>query len=135
MIATLHTAIAAELAAQLPGVAILPAYGDIERAIPALPAIDVQLTDLEPGDDPGSGEAPLIARFTARVIADPNPPDAGIAVRELATRLATLLYRQNWGLDVIGYAHFVQSGEDAFSPDLDGYLVWMVEWTHEFHLS
>ncbi|GAA5785106.1 hypothetical protein [Chitiniphilus shinanonensis] len=32
-------------------------------------------------------------------------------------------------------AQFAQAGEDAFKPDLNGYLVWLVEWTHEIHLG
>ncbi|MDR2366131.1 MAG: hypothetical protein LBD68_09845 [Zoogloeaceae bacterium] len=133
ILTALHRAIQEGITAGLPGVFVLPPYPDLQRALTRLPAIDTQLTDLEPGDDPGSGEAPLIGRFTARVIVDPNLADAGLSAREMAARLAALLYRQTWGMTEIGYAHFVQAGEDALSPDLDGYLVWMVEWTHAFY--
>lgn len=29
----------------------------------------------------------------------------------------------------------VQVGEDPFRPQLDTYLVWLVEWTHEFGIG
>ena len=128
----LHTAIFDHLTAALPGVHVLPPYPDIRRAIKALPALIVELTGLEPGDDPGTGEVALIGRFTGHVIVDPNLPEANMRVREIAIALARELNRQDFGLP-IGIARLADMGEDGFSPDLDSYLVWAVEWTHSFN--
>lgn len=130
----LHEAILAGLAAGFPDVPQVAAYPDIRRRVAALPAILVELSDLEPGADPGTGEAGLIGRFQARVIVDPNRRDAQMQVRQLAARLTACLRDADWGLPV-GVARFVQAGEDAFNPDLDGYIVWLVDWTHEFSVA
>ncbi len=132
-LAQLHTAILAGLRAQLPDVPEIAAYPDIRRRVAGLPAIIVELSDLEPGADPGTGETALIGRFSAFVVVDPNRTDAQMQVRELSARLAAVLRGADWGLP-IGIARFSHAGEDGMNPDLDGYLVWAVEWTHEFTL-
>jgi hypothetical protein len=99
-----------------------------------LPAVLLELDELEPGDDPGTGETALIGRFRAYAVYDPNQQQADLQVRELAARIAMAINHENWGLP-IGIARFTQAGADGFKPELDGYLVWIVEWTHEFHLG
>ena len=84
----LHTAIFDHLIAALPGAHVLPPYPGLRRAIKALPALIVELSGLEPGDDPGTGELALIGRFAGRVIVDPNLPEANMRVREIAIALA-----------------------------------------------
>ncbi|MDR0672518.1 MAG: hypothetical protein LBF93_02395 [Zoogloeaceae bacterium] len=128
----LHTAIFDYLTVALPGAHVLPPYPDLRRTIKALPAVLVELSGMEPGDDPGTGEVAFIGRFSGRVIVDPNLPEADMEAREIAIRLAVALSRQDFGLP-IGIARLVDMGEDGFSPDLDGYLVWLVEWTHSFN--
>jgi len=127
-----HNAILGALTKKMTDVSVLPAYPDLLRSIKALPAVLIELSELEPGDDPGTGETALIGHFSARAIVDPNAVDAHMTVRELAARLAVAVDHENWGLD-IGLARLVQVGEDGFLPELDGYLVWMVEWTHRFN--
>ena len=77
----LHTAILTRLRAQLPDVPEISAYPDIRRRVAGLPAIIVELTDLESGADPGTGETALIGRFSAFVVFDPNRADAQLLVR------------------------------------------------------
>lgn len=129
----LHDAIVAGLRVKLAGVPTVDAYPVIERRI-HLPAALVELAEMEPGTDPGTGETALIGRFQARAIVDPNAQNADMMVRELSARIAVAITHETWGLDV-GVAQLVQIGEDAFKPELDGYIVWVVEWTHEFHLG
>lgn len=128
----MHDAIIDALIEKLPDVAVLPAYPDLQRSIKALPAVLLELSEFEPGDDPGTGETALIGHFCARAIVDPNAADAHMDVRKLAARLAVAVDHETWGLD-IGIARIVQVGEDGFMPELDGYLVWAVEWTHRFN--
>lgn len=132
-LAQLHAAIVAGLRAKLNGVPTVDAYPVIQRRI-HLPAVLVELAEMEPGDDPGSGETALIGRFQARAIIDPIQANADMQVRELAARIAVAITHETWGQE-IGIAKLVQIGEDAFKPELDGYMVWVVEWTHEFHLG
>lgn len=132
-LAQLHAAIVAGLRDKLKGVPTVDAYPVIQRRI-HLPAVLVELAEMEPGDDPGTGETALVGRFQARAIVDPNHACAALLVRELAARIAVAITHETWGLP-IGVAQLVQIGEDAFKPELDGYIVWVVEWTHEFHLG
>ncbi|MCW5319631.1 hypothetical protein D5039_00075 [Verminephrobacter aporrectodeae subsp. tuberculatae] len=129
----LHNAIVAGLRAKIEGAPTIDAYPVIERRI-VLPAVLIELAQMEPGADPGTGETALIGSFQARAIVDPNARNADLAVRELAARIAVAITHETWGLDV-GVAQLVQIGEDAFKPELDSYLVWLVEWTHQFHLG
>jgi hypothetical protein len=59
----MHDAIIDALIEKLPDVAVLPAYPDLQRSIKALPAVLLELSELEPGDDPGTGETALIGHF------------------------------------------------------------------------
>jgi hypothetical protein len=48
--------------------------------------------------------------------------------------LAVLLRLQTWGLEVEP-AEFGQAMQDWTKPELDGYVVWLVEWTHQLYLG
>ena len=132
-LAQLHSAIVDGLRAKLDGIPTVDAYPVIRRRV-QLPAVLVELSEMEPGKDPGTGETALVGRFQARAIVDPNLTAADMQVRELAARIAVAITHETWSLP-IGSARLVQVGEDAFRPELDGYMVWVVEWTHEFHLG
>jgi hypothetical protein len=132
-LAQLHTAIVAGLQTKLTGMVTVDAYPVIQRRI-NIPAVLVELSEMDAGTDPGTGETALIGHFQARAVIDPNPSDAYMQVRELAARIAVAIQHETWGLD-ISVSKLLQIGEDAFKPELDGYLCWMVEWTHEFHLG
>ena len=129
----LHDAIVAGLRAKLAGVPTVDAYPAIQKRI-RLPAVLIELAEMEPGSDPGTGETALVGRFQARAIVDPCQAKADLVVRELAARVAVALTHETWGLE-ISVADLVQIGEDGFKPELDGYSVWVIEWTHEFHLG
>lgn len=132
-LAQLHTAIVAGLQSKLTGIPTVDAYPVIQRRI-NIPAVLIELSEIDAGTYPGTGETALIGHFQARAVADPNLPDAYMQVRELAVRIAVAIQHETWGLE-IGISKLLQAGEDAFKPELDGYLCWMIEWTHEFHLG
>ncbi|WP_420850417.1 hypothetical protein [Pseudomonas weihenstephanensis] len=52
----------------------------------------------------------------------------------LAPQLAVLLRAQSWGL-AMEAAEFQRSAQDWTRPDLDGYTVWLVEWTQTVFLG
>ncbi|WP_063771779.1 hypothetical protein [Burkholderia sp. 9120] len=120
----------AGLRARLPDITPIDAYPRIGKRIPT-PSIAVELSEMEPGHDPGTGQTSLIGRFQARAIVDPLDPHADLAVRRLAARIACAVHGETWGASVTP-AKLVQIGDDPFKPELDAYLVWLVEWTHEF---
>jgi hypothetical protein len=132
-VSSLHAAIIDGLRGKLAGIPFVEAYPVLSRRV-TLPAVLVELAELEPGTDPGTGETAVIGRFQARAIVDPTQAQAHLQVRELAARIVVAIMHENWGLP-IAPAQLVQAGEDAFRPELDSYLVWVVEWAHEFHLG
>lgn len=132
-LAEIHAAIVSGLQSKLIGISTVEAYPVIQRRV-SIPAVLIELSEVNLGSDPGTGEAALIGHFQARAIVDPNLTDAYMQVRELAVRIAVAITHETWGME-IGVSKLLQVGEDAFKPDLDGYLCWMVEWTHEFHLG
>lgn len=130
---TLHAAIEAGLRTKFPDMVSVETYPRIGRKI-ATPCIVIEMSEMEPGHAPGTGRTPLIGRFQARVIVDPLVVAAELSVRELAARVAKAIHFQTWQLSVTP-AKLVMVAEDPFKPHLDTYLVWLVEWTHEFDLG
>ncbi|NHN77698.1 hypothetical protein HA520_10445 [Azotobacter chroococcum] len=129
----LYAAICTGIAAVLPAAQAVEVWPDIRRRI-ALPAVLLELDELEPGTDPGTGETALVGRFQARIVVDPVVAQPQQRASLMAAVLAAALRDQRWGLP-IGAAEFVEAGPDWFKPELDGYIVWRVEWRHELHLG
>ena len=132
-LSTLHEAVEAGLRMKFPDMVSVETYPRIGRKIPT-PCIVIEMSEMEPGHDPGTGQTALIGRFQARVIVDPILDGAELAVRELAARVAKAIHFQTWECPVTP-AKLVMIAEDPFKPHLDTYLVWLVEWTHEFDLG
>jgi hypothetical protein len=129
----LYKAIEERLFSQLPGIKAVTAWPSIKDRI-ALPVVFIEMAEIEPGKDIGTGETTLICRFEARIIVDPIRPQHCQQAAQLAAQLAVLLRMQNWGL-AIEPAEFVQALQDWTKPELDGYTVWLVEWTHQIYLG
>jgi hypothetical protein len=130
---TLHDAIVNGLREKIAGMECIDAYPKLGKRIPT-PCVVIELSEMEPGHDPGTGQTSLIGRFQARAIFDPLAEDADLGVRELAARIAMAVHGETWEVPVTP-AKLVQIAEDPFRPELDVYLVWLVEWTHEFELG
>ncbi|RQT06949.1 hypothetical protein [Burkholderia contaminans] len=130
----LHDGIEAGLRERLPDLERIHAYPKIGKAIDT-PFVAIELSELEPGHDDGTGRVPLVARMQARVIVDPLVEDADVQVRELSARVLQKVHGATWGLPVTPGKQVESAGEDQFRPELDTYLVWLVEWVHEFDLG
>lgn len=129
----LYQAIQQHIEAHLPGVQTVAVWPNIEDRV-ALPAVLVELAEMEPGVDPATGETGLACKFEARVITDPIQPDHHQQAVFLAGQLAVLLRLQTWGV-AVEPAEFVQAMQDWTNPVLDGYTVWVVEWTQQIYLG
>ena len=129
----LYQAIEQHLVSHLPGVQTVSAWPQIEDRI-ALPAVFLELAEIEPGVDIGTGETTLVCKFEARIIVDPIRPLHQQQAVQLATQLAVILRAQTWGLEVEP-AEFVQALQDWTQPALDGYTVWLVEWTQQVYVG
>lgn len=132
-LASLHQAVVAGLRCKLKSPLLIAAYPDIQRTI-ELPAVLIELVELEPGDDPGTGETALRARLQAREIVDPTRNQAEMWVHELAAQIAVAITHEQGGLPITP-AHLGRITEALIKPDLEGYLVWCVEWSHDLALS
>lgn len=129
----LYQAVEQHLVRHLPGVQTVTAWPNIQDRI-ALPAVFLELAEIEPGTDIGTGETTLVCKFEARIIVDPIPPQHQQQAVQLVTQLAVLLRAQTWGLEVEP-AEFVQALQDWTQPALDGYTVWLVEWTQQIYVG
>lgn len=129
----LYTAIEQHLQQHLPGVQTVAAWPNIKNHIP-LPAVFLEMSEIEPGVDIGTGETTMVCKFEARIIVDPIPDDHHRQVVQLATQLIVLLRAQSWGLPV-ECAEFIQAVQDWTRPELDGYTVWLVEWNQTIYLG
>jgi hypothetical protein len=129
----LYQAIEQHLVSNLSGVKAVTAWPNVKDRI-ALPVVFIEMAEMEPGVDIGTGETSLICRFEARIIVDPIRPKHCQQAAHLAAQLAVLLRLQTWGL-AVEPAEFVQATPDWTKPELDGYVVWLVEWTHQIYLG
>ncbi|GFQ91486.1 spike protein [Trichonephila clavata] len=128
----LHQKICTTLKEEIPAIQTCEVYRVIRREIIA-PAVFVELASLEPGKDPGTEELALRARFEARVVVDGTVENSSIVVRSLAAEVARVVSKNTWNMKNIAPGEFLSAEVDDFKPELDAYLVWLVEWTHEVH--
>lgn len=129
----LYTAIEDHIRAAIPGLEAVCFPPGTVSSVP-VPMVLLELAELEPGQDQGTGETPVIARFEARAIVGAEQSDCYQQAAFIASRLAVLLRMQTWGQEV-GMAEFVRASQDFMRPDLDAYVVWVVEWTQELYLG
>lgn len=133
----LHDAIVAAIAAAFPQFQTVEAYREeTDRQTLPAPACLIELTELEaaPEVDPGTGQLAMLARFEARVVIGFRTLAAKRAIRKLAGALAAFIRLQRWGLPVAP-AEVTGAYVDNFSPELDQYEVWRVEWEQVIHFG
>lgn len=121
------------LAAELPGVNVTP-DPPTGRSL-RLPALVVELTEIDPVGNQGDTRTLIEARFELRVIVDPAGPRPHLAVRELAARALHVAYNLRRIAPGHGHIRMLRAGEDGFRPELDGYQVWVVEFAAEIALG
>lgn len=131
----LHDAIVQSIGAQFPTLATVEDYREDRLGLP-LPAVLVDLIELEPTPDadPMTEQLPALARFDARVVVGFRETQAKRTVRKLAAALALHISGQRWGLKM-GPAEVVAIEPDGFTPELDQYEVWRVEWQQPVHIG
>ncbi|EEB55382.1 putative phage related protein [Wolbachia endosymbiont of Culex quinquefasciatus JHB] len=130
----LHDKICTTLKREIPAIQTCEIYPSIRKELLA-PALFVELVSLESGKDPGTEELALKARFEARIVIDSTIENAPIIVRSLASEVAKVVNKNTWNVKNVSPGEFISGGGDDFRPELDAYLVWLVEWTHEVHVG
>lgn len=125
----LHQGILDAIAGALPGIRTVEDYPDDRQRV-QVPAALVELVELSaaPDDDPGTGQLALEASFELRYILGFRGANQGRAIRSQVAALAHFIHRQQWGLPVEPAA-VTACEPDEFSPELDQYLVWRIDWT------
>lgn len=142
-IAALHTSIASTSALAFPGVHFefyredrdkLPAMGELGQPTACCM---LELTELDPVDaDPGTEQVDVIARFEAQFVIGFRTPSAKVAIRALAGSYAAYLRKRSRWPDVVnGHMQNIRCFKDDFSPELDQYEIWTVEWTQVLRLG
>ncbi|MDB1113769.1 hypothetical protein [Pseudomonas extremaustralis] len=131
----LYDAIEQHLLEHLPGIRGASFWPDLsaDTSIPT-PVVLLEMAEMEPATDIGTGETALTCKFEARIIVDSISADPQRQSVQLASQLAVLLRAQSWGLEV-ACAQFVRSTQDWTKPELDGYFVWLVEWDQTVYLG
>ncbi|WP_425385129.1 hypothetical protein [Wolbachia endosymbiont (group B) of Schoenobius gigantella] len=130
----LHKAICSTLKEEILAIQTCEIYPAIRKELVA-PAVFVELTSLEPGKDAGTDELALKARFEARIVVDGTVEDSSIVVRTLAAEVARVVNKNTWNVENVSPGEFISAEIDGFRPELDAYLVWMVDWSHQLHLG
>lgn len=125
--------VAQTLSVKITGMATISAFPDIGKRI-RLPALLIDIDQLEPGDDPGTGELALKVSIQCYVVIDPTAGNAQALVKDLAARVAVAGMNENWGVPVAP-AKLIQLGDASFRPELLGYETWLVEWTNDIRLG
>lgn len=130
----LHDKICTTLKIEIPAIQTCEIYPSVRKELLA-PAVFVELSSLEKGSDPGTGELALRVRFEARIVIDSTIENAPIIVRSLASEVAKVVNKNTWNVKNVSPGEFISGGGDDFRPELDAYLVWMVEWVHTIHVG
>lgn len=126
-------AITASIATAFPVFATVEAYREDRKSLP-LPACLVQLVDLEPTDDIGTEQLPVIAHFEAQVILGFRTDAVKRAAPKLAASVARHIKAKRWGLPVEP-ATVTAIEPDTFDPRLDEFEVWRVDWQQIIHIG
>ncbi|MFP3016235.1 MAG: hypothetical protein ACEY3L_01730 [Wolbachia sp.] len=129
----LHNAICTTLKKEIPAIQTCEVYPAIRKELIA-PAVFVELSSFEKGHDPGTEELALKARFEARIVIDSTIENAPIIVRTLAAEVAKVVNKSTFSMN-ISPGEFLSAEPDGFRPELDAYLVWVVDWVHEIHIG
>lgn len=129
----LYAAIEQHISDAITGLLYVGTMPDMLDHVP-VPAVVIELTELEPGLGQATGETALEARFEARVIVGSEQLQCQQQAAFVAAQIAVLLRTQTWGL-AVNQAEFVRAAQDWTRPELDGYAVWVVEWTQGIYLG
>jgi hypothetical protein len=136
---TLFAVIEAQVRLQFPDLVTVEFDREEASAPPAAPACILEMTECEKYDeqDPGTGQLAMSCRFEARLLIGFNRPKAKAQVRNLALAFAAWMHLRRWGAfgQPTGPAQIIGAYRDDFSPVLDKFEAWRVEWVQEVHLG
>lgn len=133
----LHDAIEAQLQAAFPALKTVEFYRTLEDETIPTPALVLEMDDAEPAPDMdhGSGQAPFLLRFKARLILQCRTAAHAREVRKLATAVATWLWNRRWDGLRADACRVIACEPDEFAPVVDKFAVWSIEWVQLAYLG
>ena len=117
---------------QLPNVHYCGHYPNRMDAI-TVPAVLIDLVELEPGTDLGTEELVLVAHFEARVIMQSNVSPEPI--QALVLSVLQWLNDMNDTPATVTKPNIKQALPDAFAPDTNAYQVWQIHWSQSLRMG
>lgn len=137
-LADLHDIITATIQAQFPTMETVEFYREREQKL-TVPACLLDLTEVEPepDEDPGTGQLAARCRFEAELVLPFRTVKGKLAVRVQAAAFAAWLHKlSRWpGVVQAGNIEVTAVHKSDFSPELDQYEVWRVEWQQVLHFG
>lgn len=100
-----------------------------------VPAVYVEIDNYDLMVEAGDSRLLTDVRFQARCLFDPNHPRGELLLRALAARVAVALHEIRRPVPGHGHIRLMNAGEDAFRPEVEGYLCWVVEFNIEIALG
>lgn len=134
MMKKLHDAIIKGLTRHLPKQTTVEQYPRFARKV-TLPGVFIELVEVSPADNRGTGQLDLTARFAAHVVFDQTTPAAELEAWSLAVSCALAIHEQGRFGQPVGEAHIVHVGLEQFKPELLGFVARTVEWSHDFRVG
>lgn len=98
-----------------------------------LPAILLDVAEIEPGEDRGTDQLNVVVHFEARIVM--SDQDSPISIWLMVQSVVRWLFDYDFPERGLGKSKFKSAAPDNFSPDLSGHRVWVVEWTQEIRVG
>lgn len=98
-----------------------------------LPAILLDVAEIEPGEDRGTEQLNVVVHFEARIVM--SDQDSPIILWVMVQNVLRWLFDYDFPERGLGQSKFKSAAPDNFSPDLSGHRVWVVEWTQEIRIG
>lgn len=121
-----------ELLSSIPGlgyVGLLPK----KKVSLTLPALAIELVELEPDADPGTGELALRGHWEARLVTLESEDET--QAWELVSAILYKLFQSSWMLENVGLVKIKSVARDHFSPEFQGHRIWLIEWVQSLRVG
>ena len=129
------TAIASTLAGLFPAFVSVQAMPDQSEIMDLpVPAVFIDLEQVEPAPDPGTGQSAVRCRFCAYLLIGPECQGHTRLLGSMVTAMIAALREQCWGIPAEP-AEFVEAMPDGSRPELDNLVVWSVRWDQVIYLG
>lgn len=129
----MHETIVEAIHARFPVFNEVADYARIAKSAKA-PSCYVQMTGATPTADPGTDQLRLNLSWEALLVFGFRAEKAKRSARVAAVELALFIKGQRWGIEC-GPALVQDIQLDGFSPELDQYECWRIDWTQEVNVG